>query len=131
MLFINRHVLIDGTDAFFDDAPARLRSAAPRDGGHRRGAVPRLLGREDSHGLVERSRAVTFATAADAVAGSSDMQMRTEPAPDEAYIHLTLKEMSWTELLPAYDALGLWIKESWRHPPGPHRQPAARHARQP
>jgi hypothetical protein len=29
VLTINRHVLIDGTDTFFDDAFARLRAAAP------------------------------------------------------------------------------------------------------
>ena len=29
VLSINRHVLIDGTDAFFDDAFGRLRAAAP------------------------------------------------------------------------------------------------------
>jgi DNA-binding transcriptional MerR regulator len=124
VLSINRHVLLDETDAFFDEAFARLRAAAP--GMEGIAGVPFLVFygevSADSDGPVELSRPVAFDTTGDAVAGSPDMQLRTEPAHDEAYIHLSLQEMSWPEMLPAYDALGMWVKESGRQHAGTIRQ---------
>ena len=57
---------------------------------------------------------MVFETPATAVAGHPDMEMRIDPAHDEAYIHLSRQEMSWPEMLPAYDALGLWAHENGR-----------------
>jgi DNA-binding transcriptional MerR regulator len=124
VLSINRHVLIDGTDAFFDEAFTRLRAAAP--GMEGIAGVPFLVFygevSADSDGPVELCRPVAFDTTANAVAGSPDMQLRLEPAHDEAYIHLSLQEMSWPEMLPAYDALGRWAAEHNRQPAGAIRQ---------
>jgi DNA-binding transcriptional MerR regulator len=124
VLSINRHVLIGDTDAFFDDSFTRLRAAAP--GMEGIAGVPFLVFygevSVDSDGPVELCRPVAFDTTVEAVAGSPDMQLRTEPAHDEASIHLSLEEMSWPAMLPAYDALGLWVKENGRLPGGPVRQ---------
>jgi effector-binding domain-containing protein len=124
VLSINRHVLIDDTDAFFDEAFARLRAAAT--GVEGIAGVPFLVFygevSADSDGPLELCRPVAFDTTDEAVAGSPDMQLRTEPAHDEAYIHLSLQEMSWPEMLPAYDALGLWAKENGRQSAGTTRQ---------
>jgi DNA-binding transcriptional MerR regulator len=124
VLSINRHVRADETDAFFDQAFARLRSAAP--GMEGIVGVPFLIFygevSADSDGPLELCRPVSFDTTADAIAESPDMELRTEPAHDEAYIHLSLSEMSWPEMLPAYDALGLWARENGRLPAGAIRQ---------
>jgi DNA-binding transcriptional MerR regulator len=124
ILSINRHVLIGGTDAFFGDAFGRLRAAAPGMGGI--AGVPFLIFygevSADSDGPLELCRPVNFETPASAVAGHPDMELRIDPAHDEAYIHLSRREMSWPEMLPAYDALGLWAHENGRQAAGPIRQ---------
>jgi DNA-binding transcriptional MerR regulator len=124
VLSINRHVLIDGTDAFFDDAFARLRAAAPGMAGI--AGVPFLIFygevSADSDGPMELCRPVIIETTAAAVAGHPDMELRIDPAHDEVYIHLSRQEMSWPDMLPAYDALGLWAHENGRQPAGPIRQ---------
>lgn len=124
LLTINRHVLIDSVDAFFDDAFARLRAAASGIEGI--AGVPFLIFygevSEDSDGPLELCRPVTHDTGTAAVAAMADLQLRVEQSHDEAYIHLTHEEMSWPEMLPAYDALGRWVRENPRQPAGPVRQ---------
>jgi effector-binding domain-containing protein len=71
---------------------------------------------------MELCRPVVFETTTEAVADSPDIQLRVEPSHDEAYVQLTVREMSWPEMLPAYDALALWVKESGRESAGPVRQ---------
>ena len=77
---------------------------------------------DDSDGPIELCRPVANDTGAAAVATMPDMQLRVEHTHEEAYITLTCKEMSWPEMLPAYDALGHWMKEHARVPAGPVRQ---------
>jgi hypothetical protein len=50
------------------------------------------------------------------------LQLRKEPAHDEAYIRLTLAEMGWPALAPAIDALEAWTRDQHRHPAGALRQ---------
>jgi DNA-binding transcriptional MerR regulator len=124
LLTLNRHVRSDGVDAFFEDAFARVRAAAP--GVHGIDGVPFLIFygevNDDSDGPIELCRPVAYDTGAAAVAAMPDVQLRVERAHEEAYIQLTYKEMSWPEMLPAYDALGHWLKENGREPAGPVRQ---------
>ena len=52
---------------------------------------------------------------------TGDVQRRVEPAHEEAYIRLRLREMGWPALLPACDALERWTREQRRGPAGPLR----------
>ena len=49
-------------------------------------------------------------------------ESKDEPAHEEAYIRLRMKEMGWPALLPACDALERWAREQAREPAGPPRQ---------
>lgn len=124
LLTISRHVTIDGTDAFFSDAFARLRAAAPGIEGI--AGCPYLVYygevSEDSDGPMELCRPVAAGTGQDAVAGMTDIQLRVERAHDEAFIRLALKDVSWPALLPAYDALTRWAAEHQREPAAAPRQ---------
>jgi len=51
-----------------------------------------------------------------------ELDRRVEPAHEEAYIRLTMREMGWPALLPAYDALERWTREHGREPTGLPRQ---------
>jgi hypothetical protein len=51
-----------------------------------------------------------------------DVRRRVEPAHEEAYIRLRMREMGWPALLPARDALEQWAREHGREPSGPLRQ---------
>lgn len=124
LLTISRHVTIDGTDAFFNDAFSRLRGAAR--GVEGIAGCPFLVFygevSQDSDGPIELCRPVAPGTGEDAVAGLADIQFRVERAHDEAYIRLALKDMSWPALLPACDALARWATERQREPAGALRQ---------
>ena len=124
LLTISRHVTIDGTDAFFNDAFSRLRGAAR--GVEGIAGCPFLVFygdvSEDSDGPIELCRPVAPGTGEDAVAGLADIQFRVERAHDEAYIRVALKDMSWPSLLPACDALARWATERQREPAGALRQ---------
>ena len=108
----------------------------------RRPAIPGIAGvpflifygevSDDSDGPIELCRPVANDTGAAAVAAMPDMQLRIEHAHEEAYIPLTYKEMSWPEMLPAYDALGHWVSETCAGarrsgPPAPDCRSAHRH----
>jgi len=119
---INRHVDASGTDAFFAEAFARLRAAGTGVQGIE--GVPFLIfyGEVsfDSDGPIELCRPIEPATAGPEPDG--DVRRRVEPAHDEAFIRLTLREMGWPKLLPACDALERWTKENDREPAGALRQ---------
>ena len=58
----------------------------------------------------------------EAVEAMADVQLRVEPAHDEAYIRLALADMGWPAMLPAADALEAWTSERHRQPAGALRQ---------
>ena len=133
LISIERHVDMSGTAAFFEEAFIRLRAAGP--GLEGIAGVPFLVFygevSDDSDGPIELCRPVDAAARLET---GSDIHHRVEAAHDEAYIRLTLKEMGWPALLPAYDALERWTKEhsrepAGRAPPAPDRRPAHRHTR--
>jgi DNA-binding transcriptional MerR regulator len=120
LLSVTRHVHADEADAFFGAAFARLRSAAP--------GVDGVVGcpflvfygevSEDSDGPVELCRPV----APGSTAGPADVQVRVEPAHEEVFIRLALRDMGWPSLAPAVDALEAWMGEQRRSPAGALRQ---------
>ncbi len=124
ILTISRHVTIEGTGAFFHDAFSRLRGAAPGIEGI--AGVPFLVFygevSDDSDGPIELCRPVAPETTEEAVEASPDVQLRVEPAHDEAYIRLALKDLSWPAMLPACDSLARWASEHQRQPAGALRQ---------
>ncbi|HEY3952908.1 MAG TPA: hypothetical protein VGM53_06005 [Streptosporangiaceae bacterium] len=124
LLAISQHVHLEGTDAFFDDAFARLRSAGPGLPG--RAGIPFLIFygevSEDSDGPLELCRPVDGEHADPATAQAAGAELRVEPAHDEAYIRLALKNMNWPAMLPAAEALEAWVSEHGRQPAGPLRQ---------
>jgi DNA-binding transcriptional MerR regulator len=116
---ISRHVHVAGTDAFFADAFARLRSSGP--------GLPGIAGcpfvvfygevSEDSDGPIELCRPV------DARSQPCDgVEFRVEAAHDEAYIRLAARDLAWPAMAPAADALEQWLREHGRPPAGPLRQ---------
>ncbi|MDQ2812977.1 MAG: MerR family transcriptional regulator [Actinomycetota bacterium] len=120
---ISRHLHADETDAFFVDAFARLRAAGP--GLEGIAGCPFLVFygevSDDSDGPVELCR--PLAPPAGDVAGfGADVQIRVEPAHDEAFIRLALKDMGWPAMLPAVDALDAWATRQRRPPAGALRQ---------
>jgi hypothetical protein len=56
------------------------------------------------------------------VAVTADVQLRPEPAHDEAFIRLALKDMGWPAMLPAAEALEAWMREHRRAPARALRQ---------
>ena len=118
---ISRHLHGNETNAFFADAFARLRSAAP--GLEGIAGCPYLIFygevSDDSDGPMELCRPVS-ARPAQAVGG--DVQVREEPEHTEAYIRLAMKEMGWPALAPAVDALEAWVRGQRREPAGALRQ---------
>jgi DNA-binding transcriptional MerR regulator len=123
LLSVSRHLHAGEADAFFDDAFARLRSAAP--GREGIAGCPFLVFygevSDDSDGPVELCRPVAPASAADLPA-TAGIQRRVEPAHDEAFIRVAMKDMGWPALAPAADALEAWVREQRRAPAGPLRQ---------
>jgi DNA-binding transcriptional MerR regulator len=124
LLSISRHLHTDETDAFFADAFARLRSAGP--GVEGIAGCPFLVFygevSDDSDGPIELCRPVTPGNAADPAAAMADVQLRVEPAHDEVFIRLAMKDMGWPALAPAVDTLEAWIREQRREPAGALRQ---------
>ena len=121
LLAISRHLHASQTSAFFDDAFARLRSAGPGVAGI--AGCPFLIFygevSDDSDGPMELCQPVA-GTGADSA--QADVEFRTEPAHDEVFVRLAMKDMSWPAMLPAADALEAWMREQRREPAGPLRQ---------
>jgi DNA-binding transcriptional MerR regulator len=124
LLSISRHLHANETDAFFGDAFARLRSAAP--GMEGIAGCPFLVFygevSDDSDGPMELCRPVASDGTADPAAVAADVQRRVEPAHDEAFIRIAMKDMGWPALAPAVDALEAWVRERRREPAGALRQ---------
>ncbi|HUB38509.1 MAG TPA: MerR family transcriptional regulator [Streptosporangiaceae bacterium] len=124
LLSVNRHLYASETDAFFDDAFARLRSAAP--GVEGIAGCPFLIFygevSDDSDGPMELCRPVADATVGDSAPVMADVQLRVEPAHDEVFIRLAAKDLSWPAMAPAVDAIEAWAREQRREPAGPLRQ---------
>ncbi len=124
LLFISRHLRSGETDAFFADAFARLRSAAPGVTGIAGCPFLVFYGEvsDDSDGPLELCRPVPPGTAVDPAAQRADVRLRIEPAHDEVFIRLALRDMGWPALVPAVDALDAWMRDQRREPAGALRQ---------
>jgi DNA-binding transcriptional MerR regulator len=124
VLSISRHLHAHETDAFFGYAFARLRSAAP--GMEGIAGCPFLVFygevSDDSDGPIELCRPAASGRAADSATETADVQQRVEPAHDEAFIRIAMKDMGWPALAPAVDALEAWMRERRREPAGALRQ---------
>jgi DNA-binding transcriptional MerR regulator len=118
---ISRHLHAGETGAFFADAFARLRSAAP--GLEGIAGCPYLIFygevSEDSDGPLELCRPVAHRPDQ---AMENDVQVRDEPAHQEACIRVAMKDMGWPALAPAVDALEAWVRGQHREPAGALRQ---------
>lgn len=124
LLSTSRHLHADETDAFFGEAFARLRSAAPGVAGIAGCPFLVFYGEvsDDSDGPMELCRPVAPGSAVAPAAAMADVQLRTAPAHDEVFIRLAMKDMGWPALAPAVDALEAWIREQRREPAGALRQ---------
>jgi DNA-binding transcriptional MerR regulator len=118
LVAITRHVHANEAGSFFGEAFARLRAAGP--------GIEGIVGcpfvvyygevSDDSDGPAELCRPV----AADP--DDPDLLARTEPAHEEVFIRVAMKDMGWPALAPAADALEAWIRERRRTPAGVLRQ---------
>jgi hypothetical protein len=124
LVSINRHLYANETDAFLDEAFARLRSAAP--GLEGIAGCPFLVFygevSDDSDGPMELCRPVAHSTIGDSAPVVADVQLRVEPAHDEVFIRLAMKDIGWPAMAPAVDAIEAWAREQRREPAGPLRQ---------
>jgi DNA-binding transcriptional MerR regulator len=122
LLSLRRHVHADQTGAFFDEAFTRLRSAGRGVTGIAGCPFLVFYGEvsQDSDGPIELCRPVADDTALDPV--PADIESRVEPAHDEVYIRVALKDMGWPALAPVVDALEAWVSEQRREPAGALRQ---------
>ena len=123
LVTISRHVHSHQTDGFFDQAFARLRTAGPGIPGIE--GVPFLVFygevSDDSDGPIELCRPVAPDVDVQ-VEATGDIELRVEPAHDEAYIRLALRDLGWPAMRGACDALERWVAEHQRHPAGALRQ---------
>jgi DNA-binding transcriptional MerR regulator len=123
LVAITRHVHANETGPFFSDAFARLRAAGPGVEGIAGCPFVVYYGEvsDDSDGPVELCRPVA-ADSADPDSADPDLQARTEPSHEEAFIRVAMKDKGWPALAPAADALEAWIRERRREPAGVLRQ---------
>jgi DNA-binding transcriptional MerR regulator len=124
LLSISRHLHAAETDSFFDEAFSRLRSAAPGVEGIAGAPFLVFYGEvsDDSDGPMELCRPVAPGSEADSGPAAADLQLRIEPAHDEVFIRLSMKDMGWPAMAPAVDALEAWVREQRREPAGTLRQ---------
>jgi hypothetical protein len=124
VLSINRHLHAAETDAFFDDAFARLRSTGPGLVGVEGAPYLIFYGEvsADSDGPVELCRPVSEQAAGRGDRLGADIECRVEPAHDEAFVRLTMAEMGWPAMLPVVDALAAWAARERRQAAGALRQ---------
>lgn len=124
VVYINRHVAIDETEAFFAGAFPRLRAVGlPLEGiaGSPFVVYYREVS-EDSDGPVELCRPVKLEKANKVEDLAAGLGLRVEASHEEAYVRLNRTEMSWPAMLPFCDALEQWAREHQRQPLGPLRQ---------
>ncbi len=122
LLSLRRHVHADQTGAFFGEAFTRLRSAGRGVTGIAGCPFLVFYGEvsQDSDGPIELCRPVAGDTATDPV--PAGIESRAEPAHDEVYIRVALKDMGWPALAPVVDALEAWVSDQHREPAGALRQ---------
>jgi DNA-binding transcriptional MerR regulator len=124
VLSISRHLHAAETDAFFDEAFARLRAAGP--GLEGIDGAPYLIFygevSEDSDGPMELCRPLRTRTGLDRGKLGADIEIRLETGHDEAFVRLSMAEMGWPAMLPVVDALEAWTTAQGRRPGGPLRQ---------
>ena len=124
LVSISRHLHASETDGFFGEAFTRLRSAGP--GVEGIAGCPFLVFygevSDDSDGPVELCRPVAPGSDTGQAAAMAGVQIRVEPAHDEVFIRLAMKDMGWPALAPAVDALEAWTREQQREPAGALRQ---------
>jgi hypothetical protein len=58
----------------------------------------------------------------DSAPATGDVQLRVEPAHDEVFIRLSMKDLGWPAMAPAADALEAWTREQRRGHAGALRQ---------
>jgi hypothetical protein len=121
---ISRHLHASETDAFFADAFGRLRSAGPGLTGIEGAPFLVFYGEisDDSDGPLELCRPLASGAPSGTDRAATGTEVRTEPAHDEAFIRLAMKEMGWPRMLPAVEALEAWLRGRQREPAGPVRQ---------
>jgi len=117
LITVTKHVYAAEMEAFIDDARRRLLTAAPRLAGYLGAPFVTFYGEvsDDSDGPVEFCRPVSVDTSEDIIASMPDAQLRTEPAHDDISIRLA-PDLSWPQMLPAFDALSKWVTEHHREP---------------
>jgi len=117
LITTTKHVYAAEMEAFIDDARHRLLTAAPRLNGYVGAPFVTFYGEvsDDSDGPVEFCRPVSVDTSDEVIAGMHDVQLRTEPAHDDISIRLA-PDLSWPQMLPAFDALSKWVTEHHREP---------------
>jgi DNA-binding transcriptional MerR regulator len=118
---LSHHLHANETDAFFADAFTRLRSVGPSVTGIEGCPFLIFCGEvsEDSDGPMELCRPVTTQAAPDSAQATAGIQVRAEPAHNEAFIRLAMKDTGWPTMLLTVDALEAWIRGQWREPAGP------------
>jgi DNA-binding transcriptional MerR regulator len=127
---VTRHVHAHEAGPFFSDAFARLRAAGPGLEGIAGCPFVVYYGEvsDDSDGPVELCRPVAAGPVGPADSADSagpaepDLQARTEPAHEEVFIRVVMRDMGWPALAPAADALEAWIGQHRRAPAGALRQ---------
>lgn len=77
---------------------------------------------EDSDGPIEWCWPVPADQAAEAAAGFPDLTLRTEPAHQEAFVHVGQAQTATAELVPVIEGLVAWITGQHRQPSGGLRQ---------
>jgi DNA-binding transcriptional MerR regulator len=126
ILSISRHLHMSETDAFFDDAFARLRAAGPGLTGIEGCPFLVFYGEvsEDSDGPLELCRPLASGAGVGTGPGTAlaDAELRTEAEHEEAYIRLAMKDLGWPAVLPAVDALEAWVRQQGRVAAGALRQ---------
>jgi DNA-binding transcriptional MerR regulator len=118
---LSAQVFLGETTGFFVGAFARLRATGPGLTGI--AGVPYLVFHgevsADSDGPLELCRPLAGLPASETAAG---LEIRAEPAHEEVYTRIALKDLNWPAMRPALDALERWADEHGRRPAGPPRQ---------
>ena len=124
VLSINRHLHAAQTDAFFDDAFARLRAAGPGLAGIAGAPYLIFYGEvsDDSDGPLELCRPVSGQAKLDVQMLGADIEMRVDAAHDESFVRLAAADLGWPAMLPVVEALEAWTNSHGRRPGGPLRQ---------
>lgn len=120
LVLINRHVLANDMDAFFNEAFATLRSTGP--GLEGIAGCPFLIFygevSNDSDGPIELCRPI----AGPAPTPADGIQTRIEAAHDEMYVPLSKSELTWPAMRAALDDLEAWAQAKDRQPAATFRQ---------